>query len=60
MKEFRTEEIFCLQRGVKILRSECLKCSWFAAGSEQAVAVAERAHQCPMAIELERPAKSAK
>ncbi len=60
MKDFRTEEIFCLQRGTKILRTECLKCSWFAAGSEQAVEVAERAHKCPMAIELDRTAKATK
>ncbi len=54
MNDFFSEEIFCLQRGIKIMRSECLKCSWFAAGSEEAVRVAERAHKCPMAIELER------
>ncbi len=52
MKEFRTKEIFCLQRGAKILRTECVKCSWFAAGSEKAIEVAARAHKCPMAIEL--------
>ncbi len=57
--KFHSEEIFCLQRGTKIMRTECLKCSWFAAGSEKAVAVAQRAHKCPMALELRKAAKPA-
>jgi len=39
-------EILCLRLGRKVVRAECLKCAWFAAGSEEAVAVAERAHVC--------------
>ncbi len=53
MKEFLSRELFCVGRGEKVLHTQCLKCSWFAAGSEEAIGIAQRAHKCRMAVELE-------
>ncbi len=59
MKKKYHSEIVRLRQGLTLLRTYCLKCPWYATGSESAIAIAERAHQC-ISVDQARAAVSRK
>lgn len=45
MKNFYSE-VFCSRQGTFVRHTQCRHCPWFAAGTDEAIAIAARAHQC--------------
>ncbi len=51
MKNFYSE-MFCPRQGTCVRQTQCLHCTWFAVGTDAAIAIAERAHKCYARREL--------